>query len=63
MTQSIIATIAQLVLGYIFIEYVPGWLHLKSFFTTISRIIGVVIIISAILHWILFHSALDLTPI
>lgn len=52
MFSSLIHTAVRILIGWILIEYVPQWLNLKGIINTIIKIIGVLIIISALLDWV-----------
>lgn len=51
MINALIHTAVRILIGWILIEYVPKWLSLKSIINTIIKVIGVLIIISALLDW------------
>lgn len=50
--SALIHTAIRILIGWILIEKVPHWLNLNGIFATIIKIIGVLIIISAILSWV-----------
>lgn len=47
--DHLISTVIRVLIGWILIDKVPYWLGLGRKFTTITKIIGVLIIISALL--------------
>lgn len=52
MLSTLISTLVRILIGWILIEKVPAWLGLTKFFATIVRILGIIIIISALLIWV-----------
>lgn len=52
MTGLLISTAVRIIIGWILIDKVPSWLGLKGLISTIVKIIGVLIIISALLVWV-----------
>lgn len=52
MINTLIHTAVRILIGWILIEYVPKWLSLKGIINTIIKVIGVLIIISALLDWV-----------
>jgi len=52
MFNSLIHTAARILIGWILIEKVPYWLGLTGFIKSVIKVIGVLVIISAILDWI-----------
>lgn len=50
--SALIHTAVRILIGWILIEYVPKWLSLKGIINTIIKVIGVLIIISALLDWV-----------
>ena len=48
----LVSTVVRIIIGWILIEYVPRWLNLKGIISTIIKVIGVLIIISALLVWV-----------
>jgi len=52
MTAKIVSTLITLLIGYILIDNVPGWLNLKGIFATIVKIVGILVVLSALLVWI-----------
>lgn len=49
---SLIHTAVRILIGYILIEYVPKWLSLRGLISTIVKVLGVLIILSALLDWV-----------
>lgn len=52
MISSLLGTIIECLIGYLFIAYIPGWLKVRGIFATILRVIGVLIIFSALFSWV-----------
>ncbi len=52
MIGALISTAVRILIGWILIDKVPAWLGLTGFIATIIKIIGVLIIISALLAWV-----------
>lgn len=52
MVNVLIHTAVRILIGWFLIEYVPKWLNLKGIINTIIKVIGVLIIISALLAWV-----------
>lgn len=52
MINALIHTAVRILIGWILIERVPAWLNIRGIVATILKIIGVLIIISALLDWI-----------
>lgn len=52
MTGALIGTAVQIIVGWVLIVKVPEWLGIRGFFATVLKIIGVLVIISAVLSWI-----------
>lgn len=52
MIGALISTIVRILIGWILIDKVPLWLNLSGIIATIIKVIGVLIIISALLAWI-----------
>lgn len=50
--SALIHTLVKILIGWIIIDKVPSWLNLKGIIATIIKIIGVLIIISALLDWV-----------
>lgn len=48
----LISTLIQCLIGWLLIEKVPAWLNISGVFSTIIKIIGVLIIIRALLAWV-----------
>ena len=48
----LISTAVRILIGWILIDKVPSWLNLDGIVAKIIKIIGVLIIISALLSWI-----------
>lgn len=52
MINALIHTVVRIIIGWLLIEKVPTWLNIRGIVATILKIIGVLIIISALLDWI-----------
>ena len=52
MISALIHTTIRIIIGWILIDKVPSWLNLSGIIATIIKVIGVLIIISALLDWI-----------
>ncbi len=52
MINALIHTAVRIIIGWLLIERVPAWLKIRGIVATILKIIGVLIIISALLDWI-----------
>ena len=52
MINALIHTAVRILIGWLLIERVPAWLNIRGIVATILKIIGVLIIISALLEWI-----------
>lgn len=52
MLSALISTAIRVLVGWILIDKVPMWLNLSGIIATIIKVIGVLIIISALLAWI-----------
>lgn len=52
MISALIHTAIKIIIGWIVIDKVPAWLNLNGIIATIIKVIGVLIIISALLDWI-----------
>lgn len=52
MLSALISTAIRVLIGWILIDKVPMWLNLSGIIATIIKVIGVLIIISALLAWI-----------
>lgn len=52
MINALIHTAIRILIGWLLIEKVPAWLNIRGIIATILKIIGVLIIISALLDWI-----------
>lgn len=52
MVGSLISTAIRILIGWILIDKVPSWLNIRGIIATIIKVIGVLIIISALLAWI-----------
>ena len=50
--SALISTLVRILIGWILIDKVPTWLTLKGGIATIIKVIGILIIISALLAWI-----------
>lgn len=52
MINVLIHTAVRILIGWLLIERVPAWLNIRGIVATILKVIGVLIIISALLDWI-----------
>ena len=52
MINALIHNAVRIIIGWLLIERVPAWLNIRGIVATILKIIGVLIIISALLDWI-----------
>lgn len=52
MINALIHTAVRILIGWLLIEKVPAWLNIRGIVATILKVIGVLIIISALLEWI-----------
>lgn len=52
MINALIKTAILIVIGWLLIDKVPGWIGIRGIVATIIKIIGVLIILSALLAWI-----------
>lgn len=52
MINALIHTAIRILIGWLLIERVPVWLNIRGIVATILKVIGVLIIISALLDWI-----------
>lgn len=52
MINALIHTTVRILIGWLLIERVPAWLNIRGIVATILKVIGVLIIISALLDWI-----------
>lgn len=50
--NALIRTAVRVLIGWLLIDRVPAWLNLKGIIKTIIKVIGVLIIISALLEWV-----------
>ena len=50
--SALISTAVKILIGWILIDKVPSWLNLRGIIATIIKVIGVLIIISALLDWV-----------
>ena len=50
--SALISTAVKILIGWILIDKVPSWLNLSGIISTIIKVIGVLIIISALLDWV-----------
>ena len=48
----LISTAVKILIGWILIDKVPSWLNLSGIISTVIKVIGVLIIISALLDWV-----------
>lgn len=52
MINALIHTAIRILIGWLLIEKVPTWLNIRGIIATIIKVIGVLIIISALLDWV-----------
>ncbi len=52
MINALIHTAVRILIGWLLIDKVPAWLNIRGIVATILKVIGVLIIISALLYWI-----------
>lgn len=52
MIHSLISTAVKILIGWILIDKVPSWLNLRGIIATVIKVIGILIIISALLDWV-----------
>ncbi|WP_223929290.1 hypothetical protein [Prevotella lacticifex] len=52
MIDALIHTAVRILIGWLLIDRVPAWLNIRGIVATILKVIGVLIIISALLYWI-----------
>lgn len=52
MIDTLIHTAVRILIGWLLIDRVPAWLNIRGIVATILKVIGVLIIISALLEWI-----------
>ena len=52
MINALIHTAVRILIGWLLIERIPAWLNIRGIDATILKVIGVLIIISALLDWI-----------
>ena len=52
LVSALISTAVKILIGWILIDKVPSWLNLSGIIATIIKVIGVLIIISALLDWV-----------
>lgn len=52
MINALIHTAVRILIGWLLIERVPAWLNIRGIVATILKVIGVLLIISALLDWI-----------
>lgn len=50
--NALIHTAVRILIGWLLIDRVPAWLNIRGIVATILKVIGVLIIISALLDWI-----------
>ncbi len=50
--SNIISTLVRILIGWLLIDKVPAWLNLNGIFAMIIKVIGVIVILSALLAWI-----------
>ena len=52
MINALIHTAIRILIGWLLIERVPVWLNIRGIIATILKVIGALIIISALLDWV-----------
>lgn len=52
MISALISTAIRIIIGWILIDKVPAWLGITGIIAIIIKVIGVLIILSALLAWI-----------
>lgn len=52
MINALISTVIKILIGWLLIERVPVWLNLSGIILTIVKVLGVLIIISALWAWV-----------
>ena len=52
MIDALIHTAVRILIGWLLIDRVPAWLNIRGIVATILKVIGVLIIISALRCWI-----------
>ena len=52
MIDTLIHTAVRILIGWLLIDRVPAWLNIRGIVATILKVIGELIIISALLEWI-----------
>ena len=52
MIDALIHTAVRILIGWLLIDRVPAWLNIRGIVATILKVIGGLIIISALLYWI-----------
>lgn len=52
MTSALIHTAVRILIGWLLIDRVPGWLNFKGSIAMVIKVIGVLIIISTLLDWV-----------
>lgn len=52
MIDTLIHTAVRILIGWLLIDKIPTWLSIRGIVATILKVIGVLIIISALLEWI-----------
>lgn len=52
MIDALIHTAVRILIGWLLIDKIPAWLSIRGIVATILKVIGVLIIISALLEWI-----------
>lgn len=52
MIDALIHMAVRILIGWLLIDRIPAWLNIRGIIATILKVIGVLIIISALLDWI-----------
>lgn len=50
--SALIHTAVKILIGWILIDRVPAWLNLSGVIAMIIKVIGILIVISALLDWV-----------
>lgn len=50
--SAIISTLVRIIIGWLLIDKVPGWLNITGIVATIIKVIGVLVILSALFAWV-----------
>lgn len=50
--NALIHTAIKILIGWLLVDRIPNWLNLSGIIATIIKVIGVLVILSALLDWI-----------